>query len=251
MKKELLGRPANMRLNSIPIKESKRKQASFFRETALSFLFVSAKVRLRLGIILWLTVCGVLSGIKSTSAQGLLRQVSEKSGSEPTSTKLALEKVLIDYPNAFKNICGEVEEEDPSYTVYALKTPFPGAIHSFVKRFNTPNGNVVSFDALMLQTEDFKQAANQYKTLCTSLKRGIIHMGKHRPYILDGKFLPPTEEKRFHETVFALMPTDDMVHRLKVVITLEYVLPHWELRIRLYDKAPDDEMVLEDEDDQM
>ena len=76
-------------------------------------------------------------------------------------------------------------------------------------------------------------------------------MGKHRPYIMDGTYNLPSEEKGFSETLYALMPSDDVVEKLKIVVTMEFVFPEWDVCIKMYDKGADTEMMLEDDDDDM
>jgi len=165
------------------------------------------------------------------------------------SLKNSLETILKDYPNAFRNLMGEEQGANPQFTEFACRVPLTGAISTHFSRFNTPNGNVVAFEALMLQSEDFKVAAAKYKSICSELKKGIFKMGQHRPYIMDGKFVPPSEEKAFHEVIYTLLPADMIVDKLKITVALDYVFPSWEVRIRVYDKDADNKEVYGDEDD--
>lgn len=166
------------------------------------------------------------------------------------SLKSSLETILKDYPNAFRNLIGDEQTTNPQFSEFECRVPLAGAISTHISRFNTPNGNVVTLEALMLQTEDFNKAAARYKTICNQLKKGIFKMGQHRPYIMDGKYVHPTEEKAFHEVIYTLLPADKIVDKLKVTVALDYVFPSWEVRIRVYDKDADDKEVHGDEDDE-
>lgn len=189
-----------------------------------------------------------LGGTLTAEAQSMLRTVSHVAG--PT-LKSSVEHILKDYPNAFRNVMGAETVSNPEFTEFECTTPPTGAISAHFSKFNTPNGNVVSFEALMFRSEDFKAASAKYKAICNELKRGIINMGKHRPYIMDGTYNQPSEEKGFSETLYALMPSDDVVEKLKIVVTMEFVFPEWDVCIKMYDKGADTEMMLEDDDDDM
>ncbi|HEY8388918.1 MAG TPA: hypothetical protein VIK74_09955 [Parasegetibacter sp.] len=168
-----------------------------------------------------------------------------------SSVKPHLEEVLKDYPNAFRNIQGVEICTYPGYTTYECAREIPGAVSASISRYATENGNVVSFEALMFSSENFNQAAAKYRSLFNDLSKGVIKMDRHRHYVLDGTFEKPFEEKKFFETSLRLLPADEVVDKLKLVITIEYVFPEWQVKIKLYDKEADDQIILGDEDDDM
>lgn len=182
------------------------------------------------------------------AAQNLTQNSSVAS---QVSLKNSLEDILKDYPNAFRNVMGELQFDDPQFSEFASRKHLSGALSSHFLRFNTPNGNVVTYEALMFLSEDFKAASSRYKAIAQELKKGIIKMGSHRPYIIDGKYQTPTDDLKFNEVIYTLLPADRVVDKLKIVISLEYVFPEWQVNIKLYDKEKDTSEVHGDEDDDL
>lgn len=84
-----------------------------------------------------------------------------------------IEKVARDYYVHFDNIKGEKISESKNIIEYASKISPPGAIESTIMQIKSLR-NSYSWQALMLETEDFDQAVTSYKKIYRQLN-GICH----------------------------------------------------------------------------
>jgi hypothetical protein len=159
-------------------------------------------------------------------------------------THSALQKVIGDYPNHFKNIKGEVLNEDPQSTDFSSKVEIPGSVNSVVTRYNSsPDKEIYSWKCLMTESEDFAIVSQLYKQLYDQLRNSIIKVEGEKPFILNGSYEIPTEEKKFTTSLFNLLPPTGDLRHLKVELTLEYYVTEWKVALLVYDQ--EEEVVMD------
>ncbi len=157
-------------------------------------------------------------------------------------TTSALEKVLRDFPNQFKNIKGALIIQNPQAIDYESNIRIPGSLSCIVTRHNSGKKEVVSWKADLFEFEEFGQAFSKYKELFGQIKNTIIKVEGEKPYILNGHFKNPEESKRFHSILFQLIPSTGQLQNVKVELVMQYQMPLWKLAILVYDRdRADDE----------
>jgi hypothetical protein len=155
-------------------------------------------------------------------------------------TNTALEKVIQDYPNRFKNIKGDVIVENPQSTEYRSTVQIPGSTSSMVIRYNSKKNDVYSWSCLVFENEDFDQVKNKFKELFGQIKNSIVKIGGGKPYILTGQYSDPSEEKKFTTVLFELLPSAGDMKNLKVDLSIQYVITGWKISLSVYDHEKKD-----------
>ena len=176
----------------------------------------------------------ILSAPVLTSAQGVFTN----------NTNTTLQTVIGDYANNFKNIRGNLLNQEPQSTNYTSTVQIPGSISAVVTRYSSsPDKEIYSWKCLLTQSEDFETAARRYKEVYNQVRNSIIKIGGDKPYILNGTFQEPTERKRFVSSELFLLPATGSTRKLKVEITLEFLVTEWKMSVLVYDQ--EDAMAME------
>jgi hypothetical protein len=158
----------------------------------------------------------------------------------------ALEKIVKDFPNQFQNLKGELLSQNPQSADYSSLLSLPGAQSCVVTTHNARRQPACSWTALMYQSETFAAAAKQYHQLYNKISGcSIKGFAGGKNYKLKGDYDKPDESRRFAATLFELTPDDETAHKLKVELSMEYVLMEWVVKILVYDKEDDDKVVTE------
>ena len=156
-------------------------------------------------------------------------------------THTALQKVINDYPNHFKNIRGQLIDENPQTIDYGSTVQIPGSVKTVITRYTSDDDKeIYSWKCLMLESEDFAVARGKYKELFKQITNSIIKLDGNKPFILNGTYEDPTEEKRFTSSPFTLVPASGDLKKLRVELTLEFLVTEWRLSVLVYDQVEGD-----------
>lgn len=165
-------------------------------------------------------------------------------------THTTLQKVINDYPNHFRNIKGDVLIENPQTTDYASKVQIPGSINTVITKYSSEDSTeVYSWKCVLAESEDFETVSKKYKEIYNQVKNSIIKLDGNKPFILNGTYVDPTEEKRFTASPFSLVPASGELKKLRVELTLEYLVTEWKLSLLVFDDQPGEEVAMEDNTD--
>ncbi len=156
-------------------------------------------------------------------------------------TNAALEKVIQDYPNKFKNIKGEVVVENPQTTEYRSIVQIPGSSSCIVTRYNSSKNDVYSWSCVVFESDDFDLAKNKFKEIFSQIKNSIVKVGGEKPYILTGQYANPSEEKKFTTVFFELLPSIGDMKKVKIDLSLQYIITGWKISLSVYDRDRKDE----------
>jgi hypothetical protein len=151
------------------------------------------------------------------------------------ATNIALEKVIQDYPNRFRNIKGAVLLENAQATNYESSVKIPGSLSCIVSQSNARNREVLSWKADLFTSADFGEARQKYAELFNQIKNTIIKFNGSKPYILTGQYTSPDEARPFHAVVFNMLPATGDLQKVKVEISLEQQGTNWKLQLAIYD----------------
>lgn len=152
-------------------------------------------------------------------------------------THSTLQQVISDFPHHFKNIKGERMNADPQTTDYASSVRIPGAINTVITQYSSDaNQEIYSWKTLLYESEEFDAVAAKYRELYAQIRNSIIKVEGEKPFILNGTYEVPTEEKRFATSVFYLLPASGDMQRLRVELGMQYYVTEWKVSLTVYDQ---------------
>lgn len=151
-----------------------------------------------------------------------------------------VKKVIEDYPNRFINLMGEVKMLNEQSTDYYCNFKVNGAEETFVTRYSAKREGVVSWQALMMTTEDFEEAKKKFRSFYNQINNLSVSVGQKSSH-LKAEYKSPLEEMKFTSILFSLDPVDETAKKLKVELLLQYQAPmEWKIKIQVYDRERED-----------
>jgi hypothetical protein len=162
----------------------------------------------------------------NTSAQGVFSN----------QTNAALQKVIEDYPNNFRNIKGDRISTSEKIADYKSKVQVPGSITCVLTQDGSGKA-VYSWKCELFETGDFDKAKSKFSELYNQIHNTIIKMEGEKPFILNGKYEVPGKERYFTNVIFHLLPSPEIMQKLKVELTLQYESSEWKIALNVYEQA--------------
>ena len=150
-----------------------------------------------------------------------------------------IEKVVRNYYDHFANIKGEKISETENIIEYSSKINPKGALESTIMQIKSLD-NSYSWQALMLDTEDYNQAVSKYKQLYRQLNGTKLFLNDGKSYKLKGIYDTPDETKGFASTLLGLEAGENKMNQFKIEIALNYTMPEWSVKIYVYEKEDED-----------
>ena len=135
-------------------------------------------------------------------------------------TNAALQKVIEDFPNRFKNIKGELLQEHSGYADYQSKVQIPGSLNCIISHGAQPEP--LNWTCSLFVSSDREKARQKYQELYDQISNTIIHIKGQKPFILNGTYSVPDQEGRATATRFQMTPAPECVQNLRVEIHLRY-----------------------------
>ena len=152
-----------------------------------------------------------------------------------------IEKVARDYYGHFDDIKGEKISETINTIEYESKIIPAGATESTILEIKGLQ-NVYSWQATMLQTEDYEKAVEKYKQIYNQLNGANFFMNDNKPWKFKGAYDAPDESRAFASSILQPDVTEKVLQRLKVEVALNYNMPEWTVKILVYEKEPDEDI---------
>jgi hypothetical protein len=150
-------------------------------------------------------------------------------------TNSAIEKVIQDYPNQFRNITGALLVEKQQTADYRSNIQIPGAISCQVIKYSSGN-SALCWRAELIQTGNFDEARSLYKDIYNQVRNSIIKIEGEKPYILNGQYDIPDQRRRFQSVVFNMLPAVGELQKLKVELSLVQQSATWKVIIVVHDQ---------------
>jgi hypothetical protein len=150
-----------------------------------------------------------------------------------------LSKVVSDFPDGFPTLKGEVVDDNPQTVEYRSLLDFKSAESNSIIRYKSLRP-VYSWQASILSTEDFDEAAKKYKWLCGQLKVMTIKMEGGISFTLSGKYEEPAETKKFFSSIYKLTPNASSMPKLKIEASMQFEFPEWKVNLLVYEKEKED-----------
>lgn len=171
-------------------------------------------------LLLWFAVCSA-----SLRAQGVFS----------TKTTAALQKVIEDYPNRFRNIKGDRLTTYARAVDYKSRVEIAGAFNCIVTEYAAHPKEQYSWSCELSRSADFEQARASFYDLYSQISNTIIKIGGEKPFILNGNYTTPAGDKKATTIRFELLSAPEIIHPLKVELTLHYTT-EWKVVLAVYDQ---------------
>jgi hypothetical protein len=148
-------------------------------------------------------------------------------------TNAALQRVIEDYPNRFKNIKGDLLQENTGSADYQSKVQIPGSLHCVISLVNQP-AHISNWTCSVFQSNDYDKAKQKYQELYEQISNTIIRIKGQKPFILNGSYTTPEQESKSTATRFHMTPAPECVQNLKIEINLRF-REEWEVVLSVYE----------------
>jgi hypothetical protein len=159
------------------------------------------------------------------------------------TTNTALQKVIEDYPNKFINIKGELLAENIQTVDFHSKVQIPG-IPCVLTQYSSTKKAIYSWRADLLEEEEFEEAKKRYKELYNQIRNTIVKIEGEKPFILNGAYQAPTEDRKFNVVTFQLLPSGGDMEKLKIELSMNHTVTAWKITLTVYEREyKDDERV--------
>lgn len=154
-------------------------------------------------------------------------------------TNTALQKVIEDYPNKFRNIIGDKIISDQRTTDYHSKIDVPGATTSVITHYSTEKTEVYSWKSELFKSGSFDQSRERFKEVFDNIKNTIVKIEGMSPVILNGKYEYPTQDKMNTTIAFQLLPASGDLQKLKVELSMRQDSGAWKVVLCVFESGTD------------
>lgn len=172
-----------------------------------------------------------MKNVTNTLLFFFLTQIASAQGVFSNQTNVALQKVIEDFPNHFRNIKGD-QLADNNSSDYKSKVEIPGAILCVISD-NGTGKDMYSWKADLYQTTDFETARKKFSELFNQIHNTIIKIEGEKPVILNGKYEAPNGERKFTSIGFHVLPASGQMRRLRVELSLHESAGAWKISLNV------------------
>ncbi len=152
-----------------------------------------------------------------------------------------IKAIIKEYPGKFAAITGAIIQENPQTIEYASTQKLGGAEFSSITQYASGSKKKYSWQATMLTTEEYEEAAKKYKNLYSLLNNMAVKMKTGVTFYLKGRYTPPTDEKKFSSSFLTFEKPDEPLRKMLLEVSLQYLFPEWKLSLRIYEKEREDD----------
>lgn len=142
-------------------------------------------------------------------------------------TNAALQKVIEDYPNRFRNITGERLREHNGLTDYKSKIQIPGSVDCVISQVNPPE-KICTWTCSLFVSNNYEQALQKYQELFDQIHNTIIRVKGEKPFIITGIYAEPDQENKSGSIRFQFHPAPPVAQNLRVELSMVHN-QNWEL----------------------
>lgn len=154
--------------------------------------------------------------------------------------RVNLQKVVADFPYHLSSLKADTIEVNAQTIEFASLLDFKIASRNWITQYISPKP-VHSWEAILLETEEYEEGVKKYKWLYNQLKVMTIKTDGGYTFSLDGKYDEPLESKAFSSSVFKMTPNAVNMPKLKIEAALHFEFPGtWKVSLLVYEKERED-----------
>jgi hypothetical protein len=150
-----------------------------------------------------------------------------------------LQKVIQAFPGHFSDLRGDTLIENPQTIEFASLLDFKTARENSIIQYKSTKP-IYSWQAVLINTEEFEEAVMKYKWLYNQLKVMTITMDNGYSFTMSGDYDTPDEGRKFSSSVFKLTPNASNMPKLKVEVSMQFEFPEWKVSLLVYEKERED-----------
>ena len=176
--------------------------------------------------------------MKSISAMVIFFTLSIASQSQGVFTNdvnSALQKVIQDYPNHFVNLKGKQLSGNTGSVQFYSTVEVPGATNCVLTRYKAIGREAYTWQCVILETGSYENAKARFNELYNQIKNTIVKMDGEKPFILNGKYESPADDRKSTSIIFQLLPATGTMQRLKVELLLLQIRNEWKITLAVYE----------------
>jgi hypothetical protein len=140
--------------------------------------------------------------------------------------------------DGFSALKGDTVDVNPQSIEFSTKLNFQGSEQNTITQYKSKNA-IYSWQAVMLTSEDFEEAAKKYKWLYNQLKVMTVKVQSYS-FTLSGEYDAPDESRKFCSSLFKLTPNAANMPRLKIEATMQFEFPEWKIGLLVYERERED-----------
>jgi hypothetical protein len=148
----------------------------------------------------------------------------------------ALQRVIQDYPNHFVNLKGAQVKGNRRAVQFHSTVEVPGSLNCVLTECSSSKKDIYSWNCVMLASGNYGKAKDKFNELYNQIRNTIVKMEGEKPFILNGKYESPSDDKNFTSIIFQLLPATGDLQKLKVELTLQHSLYEWKVALAVYDE---------------
>jgi len=152
----------------------------------------------------------------------------------------SLSKVVENYQHNYLDIQGPALQPDEDRDIFASSVGLPGASSCVIYRFHSRQDTTASWQALLYEGGDYKDASKAYKNAIKHLKQTRFQVGM-RKISFDGEVVAPTEDLRFTTSIFKPTEYTDTYKNFIAEVEMLNSLEGWIVRLNLHSRKQDTE----------
>ncbi len=152
----------------------------------------------------------------------------------------SLSKVVENYQHNYLDIQGLALQPDEDRNIFASTVGLPGAGSCVIFRFHSRQDTTASWQALLYEGEDFKDASKAYKNAIKYIKQTKFKVGL-RKISFDGEVVSPSENLRFTTSIFKPTEYTDSYKNFVAEVEMLNSMEGWIVRLNLHSRKEDTE----------
>jgi hypothetical protein len=153
---------------------------------------------------------------------------------------IALEKVVSDFRYNFKHIISDSLSGLGESETYRSSVKLPGAVDCFIYKFHSAKDTTASFQALMYDGDDYKEAVRIYKNTFRLVSKSKIQLIDKSVISFGGNLEEPTEDVRFTVSTLQLNTPDYRYNKFRGEVELISTFSGWKVHLNLHNVKADE-----------
>lgn len=171
---------------------------------------------------------------------GLQSQAQVKFPVTNNELRNSLSRVISDFPNQFSSLRADTVSSSPQTIEFATTLDFKEAETNSIVEYKSAHNPIYSWQALLLNTEDFEEASKKYKWLYNQLKVMTVNLEGGYSFTLSGDYDAPDESRKFCSSIFKLTPNASNMPKLKIEASMQFEFPEWKVSLLVYERERED-----------
>ena len=149
-----------------------------------------------------------------------------------------LERIIAGFPSHLNDLKGDTIVENPQTIEFESLLDFKMASENSITQYKSTKP-IYSWKAVLMNSEEFEDAAKKYKWLYNQLKVMTIKIDGYS-FTMSGDYDEPDDSRKFCSSIFKLTPNASNIPKLKIEVAMHFEFPEWKVNLVVYEKERED-----------